>query len=69
MSSSSGPEIMDPTQSEMIASTTSSASWSSSQSKQLRRPPKFTSQIPHLTIRPGTEAIIDVELESGNPAK
>ena len=67
MSSSTGPEIMDPTQSDMVTSTTSSTT--SSGSKQLRRPPKFTSQIPHLTIRPGTEAILDVELESSSPVK
>uniref|UniRef100_A0A915PVQ5 Ig-like domain-containing protein n=1 Tax=Setaria digitata TaxID=48799 RepID=A0A915PVQ5_9BILA len=32
-------------------------------------PPKFIQQIPNLTLRPGSEAIIDVEVEASPPAK
>ncbi|EJD75389.1 immunoglobulin I-set domain-containing protein, variant, partial [Loa loa] len=32
-------------------------------------PPKFIQQIPNLTLRPGTEALIDVEVEASPPAK
>ncbi|VDO57457.1 unnamed protein product, partial [Onchocerca flexuosa] len=32
-------------------------------------PPKFIQQIPNLTLRPGTEAVIDVEVEASPPAK
>lgn len=35
----------------------------------LQRPPKFISQIPHLTLKPGAEAILDVEVESSSPVK
>lgn len=31
--------------------------------------PKFIQQIPNLTLRPGTEAIIDVEVEAFPAAK
>uniref|UniRef100_A0A0R3RRM4 Ig-like domain-containing protein n=1 Tax=Elaeophora elaphi TaxID=1147741 RepID=A0A0R3RRM4_9BILA len=33
------------------------------------RPPKFIQQIPNLTLRPGSEAIVDVEVEASPPAK
>jgi hypothetical protein len=68
MSSSVAPEILDPLQSDMVASTTSTNSTSSS--VRARRPPKFTLQIPpQLTVRPGSEVVIDVEVESGSPVK
>uniref|UniRef100_A0A7E4VJ05 Ig-like domain-containing protein n=1 Tax=Panagrellus redivivus TaxID=6233 RepID=A0A7E4VJ05_PANRE len=35
----------------------------------LARPPKFTSQVPHLTLKPGAEAILDVEVDSTSPVK
>uniref|UniRef100_A0A1I7RN68 Immunoglobulin I-set domain protein n=1 Tax=Bursaphelenchus xylophilus TaxID=6326 RepID=A0A1I7RN68_BURXY len=34
-----------------------------------RRPPKFTNQIPNLTLKPGNEAIIDVEVDSNTWTK
>ncbi|CAD5224137.1 unnamed protein product [Bursaphelenchus okinawaensis] len=36
----------------------------SEQQATLRKPPKFTNQIPNLTLKPGNEAIIDVEVDS-----
>lgn len=47
ISSSIGPEIMDPVQAEMVTSTTSSSSWSSGAK---RRPPKFTTQVRQSTF-------------------
>ena len=35
----------------------------------LKRPPKFISQVPHLTLKPGAETILDVEVESSSPVK
>uniref|UniRef100_A0AC34F962 Ig-like domain-containing protein n=1 Tax=Panagrolaimus sp. ES5 TaxID=591445 RepID=A0AC34F962_9BILA len=35
----------------------------------LQRPPKFISQVPHLTLKPGAEAIVDVEVESSSNVK
>ncbi|KAL3986031.1 Immunoglobulin I-set domain family protein [Acanthocheilonema viteae] len=32
-------------------------------------PPKFIQQVPNLTLRPGSEALIDVEVEASPPAK
>lgn len=29
-----------------------------------KRPPKFKNQIPNLTLKPGNEAVIDIEVES-----
>lgn len=29
-----------------------------------QKPPKFLNQVPHLTLKPGAEAVIDVEVES-----
>lgn len=34
--------------------------------KRRRVPPKFLSQVPHLVLRAGEEALIDVEVESGD---
>uniref|UniRef100_A0AC35GSH2 Ig-like domain-containing protein n=1 Tax=Panagrolaimus sp. PS1159 TaxID=55785 RepID=A0AC35GSH2_9BILA len=35
----------------------------------LQRPPKFISQVPHLTLKPGAEGIVDVEVESSSNVK
>uniref|UniRef100_A0A914C898 Ig-like domain-containing protein n=1 Tax=Acrobeloides nanus TaxID=290746 RepID=A0A914C898_9BILA len=37
--------------------------------KQVKKPPKFLNQVPHLSVKPGAEAVIDVEVESSSPVK
>uniref|UniRef100_A0A914S160 Ig-like domain-containing protein n=1 Tax=Parascaris equorum TaxID=6256 RepID=A0A914S160_PAREQ len=35
----------------------------------IRQAPKFVNQVPNLTLKPGVEAVIDVEVEASPPAK